>query len=469
MSNLLSARSIVQRWRLLVLPLSVLVLTIAVTASFVLFWKIAQLHELKTQLRSLTDFTAMSIDGNDVKVHTDGMQRTTRTLLRMAMSGSSALQEGAVLVQGTQTGTYVTWIRESRDGVSAPPDNAIVLRGNPGRELVSTGSLLLAYSPLQTGGKTVGYLRMTARSPLWYSQWYFLLIPVLFWWGMGMLISRFFTWFIAREREAMAQQIDSEKAALLELGSHQLGAPLATFRWWLELLRHPLDGNGITREQMAEQVAAAVDRMSSILDSMVQAGAINDKEPGQSPNTLASLRHVIERAVNEARISAKVRSQTITCAIEDNPKPVRVDPKRFFSVIQELLDNAMCYSPSDTMIDVRVVPAHNGMSIEIQDHGYGISSEDLQHMFRKFSRGSEASLHKPVGSGLGLYIAKGIIEANGGTINVKSRVNGGTTISIFLPYAKEEQKDVDAPEKTNDWTANLDPVGGIGGNSGRTS
>jgi signal transduction histidine kinase len=470
MSNPLTARAIVRRWKIFVLPIIALVATAAITATF-LGVSIAAGRELgKERLRATVDVTSVFIDGDRLRENRDTLKAPIDVEVREAMARVKALRTFSVLLPGTEQGVFAPWISRKRDasGTDAVPfaDISSVTWSDveeiaaPRGPVESSGSLLRAYGTVRASDGTVVALvsaMSEANPPLRF--WILLLLPAALWWLVGIAIARFFQRFIATERSQMMLQIDSDKSALLELTSHQLGAPLATFRWWLELLRHPEDDSGMTRDQIAEQVGAAVDRMSSVLDSMHEAGMVNVGEAAQG-QTLASLRHVIEKAVVEARVTAKRRGQTINCTIQDNAHPVRIDARKFFSVIQELLDNGMAYSPDNTTIDVKVTSGTGGATIEIADHGYGISSADLPRIFQKFSRGSEASLHKPIGSGLGLYISKGIIESAGGTMDMKSKQGAGTTFTIFLPFAKEvkEQPTKKGPGRPNDFGANLDPL-----------
>lgn len=466
MSNPLTARAIVRHWKIFVLPAIALAATAAVTATFLAVSAAAGRELGKERLRATVDVMAVLLEGDRLRSPSAETKAATDAALREAMSHVKALRSLEILLPAKEEGSFSAWIAKTRDDSGAGTvdfEDPFPLRWKdvealaaPRGPVDSSGALLMAYGTVRASdGSVVAIVSALsdANPPLRF--WVLLLLPAALWWLVGIAIARFFQKFIIKERSQMMLQIDSDKSALLELTSHQLGAPLATFRWWLELLRHPEDESGMTREQIAEQVGAAVDRMSSVLDSMHEAGVVNVGDAGKQ-QTLASLRHVIEKAVVEARVSAKRRGQTITCAIQDNAHPVRIDARKFFSVIQELLDNGMSYSPDNTVIDVKVTSGSDGATIEIADHGYGISSADLPRIFQKFSRGSEASLHKPIGSGLGLFISKGIIESAGGTMDMKSRQGAGTTFTIFLPYAKEE------PTKKGpggaDWSANLDPL-----------
>jgi signal transduction histidine kinase len=101
-------------------------------------------------------------------------------------------------------------------------------------------------------------------------------------------------------------------------------------------------------------------------------------------------------------------------------------------MLRELLDNAMIYSPSGTSIEIRARRDGRTAEVQIVDRGVGISKNDLHRIFERFVRGSNASRYDPNGAGIGLFIARGIIERFGGKIFAESREGEGTTITIRL-------------------------------------
>jgi len=112
---------------------------------------------------------------------------------------------------------------------------------------------------------------------------------------------------------------------------------------------------------------------------------------------------------------------------------LHLDRRLLAGVLRELLDNAMVYSPKDGVITVRVLRHNRSVEVSVQDRGAGIPREDLSRMFERFSRGSNAGKFDPNGTGVGLYIAKGIIERFGGKISMYSTEGEGTTITFTLP------------------------------------
>jgi two-component system sensor histidine kinase KdpD len=115
---------------------------------------------------------------------------------------------------------------------------------------------------------------------------------------------------------------------------------------------------------------------------------------------------------------------------------IPLDFALFGQALVNLLDNAVKYSPIDSLIEVNVSQTQDTANIEVCDHGIGIPPEDLERVFDKFYR-----VQRPEsvsGTGLGLAICKGIIEAHGGTIRADNRLGGGTIVTVTLPKEKTQ-------------------------------
>lgn len=117
------------------------------------------------------------------------------------------------------------------------------------------------------------------------------------------------------------------------------------------------------------------------------------------------------------------------------------DPDRFEQVLWALLDNAVKYSPDRSPIDVHVAPDEGRLAVSVRDRGAGMDEEDRTHAFDQFYRSGRARKLAPDGSGVGLYAARGLMEAMGGSIDVASELGSGTSITIRLPAEPSEAAD----------------------------
>jgi signal transduction histidine kinase len=118
----------------------------------------------------------------------------------------------------------------------------------------------------------------------------------------------------------------------------------------------------------------------------------------------------------------------------DGPEQLAVgDPDRLEQVLWAVLDNAVKYSPPQSPIAVRVTAQGDAREIVVIDHGPGMSAEVRDQAFDQFFRSAEARRAVPDGSGIGLYAARGLLEAMGGSIRLESATDAGTTVRIRLP------------------------------------
>jgi signal transduction histidine kinase len=113
--------------------------------------------------------------------------------------------------------------------------------------------------------------------------------------------------------------------------------------------------------------------------------------------------------------------------------PIRADPERLRQVIGNLIDNAVKYSPVGESVAVELAPQNGAAVIAVTDRGPGISPDDQRLIFEKFGRATGAGTASKPGTGLGLFIARSIAEAHGGTVEVSSAPGHGATFRLSLP------------------------------------
>jgi two-component system sensor histidine kinase KdpD len=119
--------------------------------------------------------------------------------------------------------------------------------------------------------------------------------------------------------------------------------------------------------------------------------------------------------------------------IEGTPHLAVADPDRVEQVLWALLDNAVKYSPAGSPIEVRIAPDAASLAITVRDRGTGMDDETKRQAFDQFYRAPQARKLAPDGSGVGLYAAKGLVEAMGGSVRVESSIGTGASMTIILP------------------------------------
>ncbi|MFA6039337.1 MAG: HAMP domain-containing sensor histidine kinase [Candidatus Peribacteraceae bacterium] len=245
---------------------------------------------------------------------------------------------------------------------------------------------------------------------------------------------------LLERKMTMYQQLERERMGLLLLASHQLGEPLTIFKYSAEALQDEL-GSSQLKDAVKDHIASlneGVYRMNNILNVMKQAAKIEEQGVEVHPAWF-----YMDALIRDVRVACEPylrrREQTMDIAVEGDMR-AWTDSHLVTSILMELLDNAMGYSPKGTLITVKAERLRNRVRIAVRDHGYGIPPADLPRLFTKFVRGTNARLHRPDGNGLGLFIVQGILRCMGGRIWLESDAEQGTTFTFELPVEPEEVK-----------------------------
>lgn len=295
------------------------------------------------------------------------------------------------------------------------------------------GTFISGYAPIvDANGHVAGVLGldMDASDFISISQRIFSPVALLLVAFAGVLMSVYVVAVVRQRRLESLQQLEADRGALMDLATHQLGVPLATFRWWVEILR---DQSKKKNDDVISQLEEGISRMDHIITSLRTASHMQNKQADYRA-VRVSVKKIINMIPESTLSLVKRRKQTIVRNISPAAS-ISIDPKVFSGVLQELIENASYYSPEKKKITIRATVVRRRVVIEVEDQGYGIDPKDLPHIFEQFARGSKAMLYKPVGNGLGLFIAKNIIENAKGRIQVESAPGKGTLFTISLPLA----------------------------------
>lgn len=211
--------------------------------------------------------------------------------------------------------------------------------------------------------------------------------------------------------------------------AHDLRQPLTTIIGQAEIAERAAKARKLTAiAQSAEAIYTGAKRMNVMIQDLVDSVRLEAKtlELDRKPLDLDSyLRDILDRNKTSLDIT-RVRLD-----VQPNLPLVPADPDRLERVILNLLSNALKYSKSGTPVDIRVHKTGRFVQVDVQDRGQGIPAEDQQHLFERFYRGVGARKKESIG--LGLYIARILVEAHCGRIWVKSEVGKGSTFSFTLP------------------------------------
>jgi signal transduction histidine kinase len=233
-----------------------------------------------------------------------------------------------------------------------------------------------------------------------------------------------------------AQEAVRIRDDFLLAASHDLRTPLTSIKGYVQVIqmrlysRKPLSRDWL--DQQVQQLDDAVNRLAAAVEAMTDVAQLH-------------IGHSLTLALEPVEIGSLVRSVApgVAMAYNRGATPVEVDVAvevvamgdrvRLERVLQNIIGNAINYSPLGAAVQVRVERSGNWAVIEVQDRGIGIPAAELAHLFRRFYRASTSRGMK--GTGIGLAGSKAIIEQHGGQISIASTLGSGTTVTIQLPLA----------------------------------
>jgi PAS domain S-box-containing protein len=187
----------------------------------------------------------------------------------------------------------------------------------------------------------------------------------------------------------------------------------------------------IAIQERADQVKMSARRLNALLDSMFEMAKLDSLE--EMVMTVSDLNQIISGTLELLRGTARQRNILLDFIPDATIHAVHLNAAYFSRAIQNLVENALRYTPDGGTICVETYGEHRQVCVIVRDSGAGIASEDLPHIFDRFYRGDKARNIENGGMGLGLSIVSKVVAAHNGTITVESTPGNGTTFRIILP------------------------------------
>jgi PAS domain S-box-containing protein len=229
------------------------------------------------------------------------------------------------------------------------------------------------------------------------------------------------------ERHRLAQL----KADFVALTTHQLRTPLAGMKWLLELAGEAPELTGETRgyvRDVADQVDRLLEIVNNLLDgAQLESGAVR---LAVAPTDLAIL---TEKVLADFEHAARALGHTVSLAVAPGLPPVLADPQLLRQALTNLVGNAVKYTPAGGRIEIAIERCGDAARWQVRDTGIGVPATARPRLFEKFYRADNASRMAPEGTGLGLYLARLIVERLGGRIWCESEEGRGATFAFTLP------------------------------------
>lgn len=243
-----------------------------------------------------------------------------------------------------------------------------------------------------------------------------------------------------RNANQRLKELDQTKDEFISMASHQLRTPLTTIKGYLSMVLEG-DVGPVTKSEkkMIQQAFDSAERMVFLIADLLNVSRLQSGKfvIDNKPTDLAKM---VKTEVEQLKDTAAHHNLTLTCKVPDKMPPIALDETKIRQVVMNFLDNAIYYTPAGGSISVELNMTPESISYTVTDTGLGVPKEEQHHLFSKFYRAGNARKMRPDGTGLGLFMARKVVIAQGGSIIFKSTEGKGSTFGFSFPRHKVELK-----------------------------
>jgi signal transduction histidine kinase len=262
--------------------------------------------------------------------------------------------------------------------------------------------------------------------------------------GRRMILDQFGAWVAAAaELETERYQVERLRTDLLSTISHELRTPLTLIRTSIGLLLDS-DPDEEMRQRLLRNIKGSTDRMHALVTDLLDLARLRGDRLELQIRRV-DLGELVTGVVTLMRPLLDAKDQRVTLAIPLPAPAVPGDSRRLERVLLNLLSNANTFAPAGSEIAISMREDAREVTIAVRDTGPGITAAGIPHLFEQFFTERTSSSRHNIGAGLGLPIAKGIVEAHGGRIWVESTVGVGTRVSFALPKVSLREEPDEGP------------------------
>ena len=241
----------------------------------------------------------------------------------------------------------------------------------------------------------------------------------------------------ARLQEAARQKEDLEQSRrdLIAWASHDLRTPLASLRLVVDALADGVAEDEATRQRYLTTAQMEITNLNELINDLFELSQLDRGQITLRPER-TSLSDLLSDTVSALRALAERRQVRLTGQVDNDLDPIEIDTEKIQRVLYNLVTNAIRHTPEGGEVRLSAHALGRGVRVTVKDSGEGIQAADLPYIFDRFYRGERARTRDhdgQRGAGLGLAIARGLIEAHSGTIEVESRPGEGAVFSFTLP------------------------------------
>ncbi|HXF68308.1 MAG TPA: HAMP domain-containing sensor histidine kinase [Thermoflexus sp.] len=234
----------------------------------------------------------------------------------------------------------------------------------------------------------------------------------------------------AQEREA--------RAAFFSTAVHELRLPMTSIKGYADLLLKGMGGSLTeTQRRFLETIRSNIDRLAGLVQDLLEHSRM---ETGRLRLRIepVALDEALQEAMRRVQTEVERRGHVVRVELPEVPPQVPADRERLIAILSKILDNAVKYTPLGGEIWVRAMQVGSEWVCEISDNGIGIAPEDQEHLFTPFWRSEDPRVREVPGFGLSLAVARGLLRAMGGGIEIESQPERGTSVRIRLPSASSD-------------------------------
>jgi signal transduction histidine kinase len=245
-----------------------------------------------------------------------------------------------------------------------------------------------------------------------------------------------------RHANSRLRELDQTKDEFISMASHQLRTPLTTIKGYLSMVLEgdvgPVSKN---EKKMIQQAFDSAERMVFLIGDLLN---ISRLQSGKFviENKPTDLAKMVEVEVSQLQETAKNHHLTLKYKKPEKLPSLNLDDTKIRQVVMNFLDNAIYYTPAGGSIEAVLEQTDGEIRFTVNDTGLGVPAAEQHHLFSKFYRAGNARKMRPDGTGLGLFMAKKVITAQGGAIIFKSTEGKGSTFGFSFPRHSMEVKDL---------------------------
>jgi len=243
-----------------------------------------------------------------------------------------------------------------------------------------------------------------------------------------------------QQTNAKLKMLDKSKDEFISMASHQLRTPLTAVKGYVSMVLEG-DVGKVSAEQrkVLEQAYESSQRMVFLIGDFLNVSRL---QTGKFELELGSvdMAALVREEIDQLSDTAKNKGITLDYSDMSHSLKLQADENKLRQVMMNLIDNAIYYSKPDSKIGVRMVKRAGDLVFEVTDTGIGVPKDEQTQLFTKFFRASNAKRQRPDGTGIGLYMAKKVIVAHGGSIIFESTEGKGSTFGFRLPLKQDPDK-----------------------------